>query len=166
MLDPTRQKFVESTLRGNGPKQAAIDAGLSEKTAASAGSRLRKDPKVVAALAAIGFATPGVSTEAHKPIHPRKPAPAAPEDQEPEDDPLADLPETTDSKEFYEAILSNPKVQLSKRMEAARQLLPYQHAKIGEKGKKETKADGAKAAAAGGNAYATRKPPSLKAVPN
>ena len=143
MLDPTRQKFVESTLRGNGPKQAAIDAGLSEKTAASAGSRLRKDPKVVAALAAIGFATPGVSTEAHKPIHPRKPAPAAPEDQEPEDDPLTDLPQTTDSKAFLEAVQANPNVQLSKRMEAARQLLPYQHARVGEKGKKESKQDAA-----------------------
>ena len=162
MLDPTRQKFVESTLRGNGPKQAAIDAGLSEKTAASAGSRLRKDPKVVAALAAIGFATPGVSPELVKPTT----SSAQQENEEVEDGSLDDLPETTDSKEFYEAILSNPKVQLSKRMEAARQLLPYQHAKIGEKGKKETKADGAKAAASGGNAYATRKPPSLKAVPN
>lgn len=159
MLDPTRQKFVESTLRGNGPKQAAIDAGLSEKTAASAGSRLRKDPKIVAALAAIGFATPGVYPEAHKPIHPRKPAPAAPEDQEPEDDPLDDLPQTTDSKAFLEAVQANPKVQLSKRMEAARQLLPYQHAKIGEKGKKETKADGAKQASTNGNAYASGRPP-------
>ena len=159
MLDPTRQKFVESTLRGNGPKQAAIDAGLSEKTAASAGSRLRKDPKVVAALAAIGFATPGVSPESVKATT----APAQRENEEAEDDPLDDLPETTDSKEFYEAILSNPKVQLSKRMEAARQLLPYQHAKIGEKGKKETKVDGAKAQAEGGNAYATGRPP-LKAV--
>lgn len=162
MLDPTRQKFVESTLRGNGPKQAAIDAGLSDKTAASAGSRLRKDPKVVAALAAIGFATPGVSAPAKTPAPQNSQSP----EPEPEDGHLDDLPVTTDSVEFYEAVLSNPRVPLSKRMEAAKNLLPYQHAKIGEKGKKETKADGAKAAAAGGNAYATRKPPSLKAVPN
>lgn len=164
MLDPTRQKFVESTLRGNGPKQAAIDAGLSEKTAASAGSRLRKDPKIVAALAAIGFATPGVSPEAHKPIHPRKPAPAIPEDQEPEDDPLDDLPRTGDSMEFLEAVVANPNIPLGRRLEAAKTLLPFQHAKIGEKGKKETKADGAKQAAAGSDAYATRRPPPLKAV--
>lgn len=137
MLDPTRQKFVESTLRGNGPKQAAIDAGLSEKTATSAGSRLRKDPKVVAALAAIGFATPGV-TDA-----PPKVARRDEEMPEDEDDPLADLPQTTDSKAFLEAVQSNPKVQLSKRMEAARQLLPYQHARVGEKGKKESKQDAA-----------------------
>lgn len=161
MLDPTRQKFVESTLRGNGPKQAAIDAGLSDKTAASAGSRLRKDPKVVAALAAIGFATPGVSAPAKTPVSQNSQS----TEPEPEDDLLDDLPVTTDSVEFYEAVLSNPRVPLSKRMEAAKNLLPYQHAKIGEKGKKETKADGAKAAAQQGNAYGSRRPP-LKAVPN
>lgn len=156
MLDPTRQKFVESTLRGNGPKQAAIDAGLSEKTAASAGSRLRKDPKVVAALAAIGFVTTGVNDAPPKP----RAAPVQDSDEELEDDPLADLPQTTDSKEFLEAVQSNPNVQLSKRMEAARQLLPYQHAKIGEKGKKETKQDAAKNASATGR-FATPAPPKL-----
>lgn len=160
MLDPTRQKFVESTLRGNGPKQAAIDAGLSEKTAASAGSRLRKDPKIVAALAAIGFATTGALPVVKTPA----PVAAVTADQEPEDDPLDDLPQTGDSLEFLEAVQANPRVPLSKRMEAAKNLLPYQHAKIGEKGKKETKADGAKQAAAGSDAYATRRPPPLKAV--
>lgn len=139
MLDPTRQKFVESTLRGNGPKQAAIDAGLSEKTAASAGSRLRKDPKVVAALAAIGFATPGVTDASPRAAKPDRPD----EEMSDEDDPLADLPQTTDSKAFLEAVQANPNVQLSKRMEAARQLLPYQHARVGEKGKKESKQDAA-----------------------
>lgn len=164
MLDPTRQKFVESTLRGNGPKQAAIDAGLSEKTAASAGSRLRKDPKVVTALAAIGFATPGVSPDAHKPIHPRKPAPAAPEDQESEDGPLDDLPQTGDSLEFLEAVQANPRVPLGRRIEVAKALLPFQHAKIGDKGKKATKEDGAKEAAQTDDVYGTRRPPSLTAV--
>lgn len=160
MLDPTRQKFVESTLRGNGPKQAAIDAGLSEKTAASAGSRLRKDPKIVAALAAIGFDTPGLPPTA------KTPAPVAAETagQEPEDDPLDDLPQTGDSMEFLEAVQANPRVPLGRRIEVAKALLPFQHAKIGEKGKKETKADGAKQAAAGSDAYATRRPPPLKAV--
>lgn len=160
MLDPTRQKFVESTLRGNGPKQAAIDAGLSEKTAASAGSRLRKDPKIVAALAAIGFATPGAPPAVKTP----DPVAAVPADQEPEDDPLDDLPQTGDSLEFLEAVQANPRVPLGRRIEVAKALLPFQHAKIGEKGKKETKADGAKQAAAGSDAYATRRPPPLKAV--
>lgn len=162
MLNEAQRKFVEATVRGATPKEAAIAAGLSENTARNAGARMRKHPKVVAALEAIGFATPGAPPV----VKTAAPVAAVPADQEPEDDPLDDLPQTGDSLEFLEAVQANPRVPLSKRMEAAKNLLPYQHAKIGEKGKKETKADGAKAAAAGVNAYATRKPPSLKAVPN
>lgn len=156
MLNATDEKFVAATVRGATPEEAAIAAGLSEKTARVAGARLRKKKSVVEALAAIGFTTPGLPI-----VIPAAAVPAPTAEPEPEFD---DLPITTDSIEFYEAIMSNPKIPLSKRMEAAKNLLPFQHAKIGEKGKKETKADGAKQAAAGGDAYATRKPPSLKAV--
>jgi phage terminase small subunit len=157
MLNPTDEKFLAATLRGATPEEAAIAAGLSEKTARVAGARLRKKPAIVEALAAIGIATTGAPTAGPKVTH-REP--------EPEDETIDDLPVTTDSVEFYEAVLSNPKIPLSKRMDAAKNLLPYQHAKIGEKGKKETKADGAKQVAAGVDAYATRKPPKLTAVSN
>jgi phage terminase small subunit len=158
MLNDTQRKFVEATLRGAGPKEAAIAAGLSPDTAGPAGARMRKHAKVIAALEAVGFATPGA------PQVVRAPAPPRPEaEQEPE---LDDLPQTTDSLEFLEAVQANPRIPLGRRMEAAKTLLPFQHAKIGEKGKKETKADGAKQAAAGTDAYATRKPPKLTAVSN
>ena len=158
MLNDTQRKFVEATLRGAGPKEAAIAAGLSPDTAGPAGARMRKHAKVIAALEAVGFATPGA------PPVVRAPAPLPPE-AEPEPE-VEDLPITTDSKEFYEAVLSNPKIPFSKRMDAAKNLLPYQHAKVGEKGKKETKADGAKELAGEKHAYGSRKPPALKAVPN
>lgn len=163
MLDQTRQKFVESTVRGNGPKQAAIDAGLSPKTATSSGSRLRKDPQVVAALAAIGFDTPGYVPPEQRVTHKQSEKPEALENEvEPElENPL---PETTDSLEFLEAVVAHPKMPLGRRMEAAKTLLPFQHAKIGEKGKKATKADGAAAAAAEGNKFGARAAP-LRAVP-
>ena len=157
MLNEAQQKFVEATLRGAGPKAAAIAAGLSENTAASAGSRMRKHPKIVAALAAIGFDTPGLPA-------PVKTTPAAEAPTEPEEAPLDDLPQTTDSLEFLEAVQANPRVPLGRRMEAAKTLLPFQHAKIGEKGKKATKADGAAAAAAEGNKFGARAAP-LRAVP-
>ena len=157
MLNPTDEKFLAATLRGATPEEAAIAAGLSEKTARVAGARLRKKPAIVEALAAIGIATPGAP-----PVGPK----VTPTEPEPEEEPIDDLPKTEDSLEFLEAVVANPRVPLGRRMEAAKTLLPFQHAKIGEKGKKETKADGAKQTAAGSNAYATRKPPSLKAVPN
>lgn len=165
MLDQTRQKFVESTVRGNGPKQAAIDAGLSPKTATASGSRMRKDPLVVAALAAIGFDTPGYVAPEHRATPKASEKPDALENEE--DPELEDpLPETTDSNTFLEAVLAHPRMPLGRRMEAAKLLQPYQHAKIGEKGKKESKADGAKELAEGRNAYGSRKPPKLSAVPN
>ena len=155
MLNPTDEKFLAATLRGATPEEAAIAAGLSEKTARVAGARLRKKPAIVEALAAIGITTPGIPTAGPKVTH---------SEPEPEEEPIDDLPKTEDSLEFLEAVVANPRIPLGRRMEAAKTLLPFQHAKIGEKGKKETKADGAKQTAGGGDVYATRKPPSLKAV--
>jgi len=157
MLNPTDEKFLQATLRGATPEEAAIAAGLSEKTARVAGARLRKKPAIVEALAAIGISTLGVPTTGPKVTH---------SEPQPEEHPIDDLPKTEDSLEFLEAVVANPRIPLGRRMEAAKTLLPFQHAKIGEKGKKETKADGAKQTAGGGDVYATRKPPSLKAVPN
>lgn len=155
MLNPTDEKFLAATLRGATPEEAAIAAGLSEKTARVAGARLRKKPAIVEALVAIGISTPGAPITIQT---------SKAQDPEAEEEPIDDLPKTEDSLEFLEAVVANPRIPLGRRMEAAKTLLPFQHAKIGEKGKKETKADGAKQTAGGGDVYATRKPPSLKAV--
>lgn len=157
MLNPTDEKFVAAIVRGLNQTEAAVAAGLSEKSAQAAGARLRKKKSVVDALAAIGFSTPGAPITI--------PTSKAPE---PEPEEVADigLPQTEDSLEFLEAVVANPNIPLGRRLEAAKTLLPFQHAKIGEKGKKETKADGAKEASQQGDAYGTRRPPSLKAVPN
>lgn len=47
-----KQKFVDAMLKSPNATEAAKAAGYAEKTAASAGSRLMKDPDVQAALAA------------------------------------------------------------------------------------------------------------------
>lgn len=159
MLNDTQRKFVEATVRGCTPKEAAIAAGLSENTARNAGARMRKEPKVVAALAAIGFDTPGLPLTVPEP----KKAPAAESLAEPEEVADIGLPQTEDSLEFLEAVVANPNIPLGRRLEAAKTLLPFQHAKIGEKGKKATKADGAQAAAAEGQKFGARPAP-LKAV--
>lgn len=156
MLNPTDEKFVAAIVRGLNQTEAAVAAGLSEKSAQAAGARLRKKKSVVAALAAIGFSTPGA------PIT----IPTS-KTQEPEPEEVADigLPQTEDSLEFLEAVVANPNIPLGRRLEAAKTLLPFQHAKIGEKGKKATKAEGAANAAAEGNKFGARAAPAaLKAV--
>lgn len=155
MLNPTDEKFLAATLRGATPEEAAIAAGLSEKTARVAGARLRKKPAIVDALAAIGIATPGAPTTGPKVTH---------SEPEPEEEPIDDLPKTEDSLEFLEAVVANPRIPLGRRMEAAKTLLPFQHAKIGESGKKKTKQEGAKELAEEGNTFGARKAPKLHAV--
>lgn len=155
MLNPTDEKFIAAILRGATPEEAAITAGLSEKTARVAGARLRKKKSIVDALAVIGISTPGVPVAGPAVTH---------SEPEPEEEPVDDLPKTEDSLEFLEAVVANPRIPLGRRMEAAKTLLPFQHAKIGEKGKKATKADGALAAAAEGNKFGARAAP-LRAVP-
>lgn len=155
MLNPTDEKFVAAIVRGLNQTEAAIAAGLSEKSAQAAGARLRKKKSVVDALAAIGFSTPGAPITI--------PASKA-QDPEAEEEPIDDLPKTEDSLEFLEAVVANPRIPLGRRMEAAKTLLPFQHAKIGESGKKKTKQEGAKELAEEGNTFGARKAPKLHAV--
>ena len=159
MLTETQERFFQATLRGEKPHQAALSAGLSPNSAKASGFRMRKHPAIVAALAAVGIATKNV-----KPTAPGAATESA--EDAAADIATVDIEATEDPKVFLTALMNSPKAGVKARLEAAKALLPFEHSKIGEKGKKATKADGAKETATGTNAYATRKPPSLKAVPN
>lgn len=157
MLTPTQELFFQATLRGEKPEQAAISAGL--KSPKPSGFRMRKHPAIVAALAAVGISTSGV-----------KPTKPGSTEQASEDDAAAELAtieiaETEDPKVFLTALMNCPKAGVKARLEAAKALLPFEHSKIGEKGKKATKAEGAANAAAEGNKFGARAAPAaLKAV--
>ena len=157
MLNPTQELFFKATLRGEKPEQAAISAGL--KSPKPAGFRMRKHPAIVAALAAVGIPTAGLP-----PKNPGANQPVADEDAAAE---LAtiEIPETEDPKVFLTALMNCPKAGVKARLEAAKALMPFEHSKIGEKGKKATKAESAANAAAEGNKFGARAAPSLKAVP-
>lgn len=155
MLNESQELFFKATLRGEKPEQAAISAGLSPKTAKAAGFRMRKHPAIVAALAAVGIGTKAAPTG--------KPE-ANGEESEP-DIVTIEIPETEDPKVFLTALMNCPKAGVKARLEAAKALLPFEHSKIGEKGKKVTKAEGAKDLAEEGNTFGARKAPKLQAVP-
>lgn len=131
MLNESQELFFKATLRGEKPEQAAISAGLSPKTAKAAGFRMRKHPAIVAALAAVGIGTKATPTS--------KPE-ANPEESEP-DIVTIDIPETEDSLVFLGALMNCPKAGVKARLEAAKALAPFQHPRVGEKGKKESKQD-------------------------
>lgn len=131
MLNESQELFFKATLRGEKPEQAAISAGLSPKTAKAAGFRMRKHPAIVAALAAVGIGTKSAPTS--------KPE-ANGEESEP-DIVTIDIPETEDSLVFLGALMNCPKAGVKARLEAAKALAPFQHPRVGEKGKKESKQD-------------------------
>lgn len=139
MLNESQELFFKATLRGEKPEQAAISAGLSPKTAKAAGFRMRKHPAIVAALAAVGISTKNAPSS--------KPA-ASTEESEP-DIVTIEIPETEDPKIFLTALMNCPKAGVKARLEAAKALLPFEHAKPGEKGQKEKRAEAAKEAAKG-----------------
>jgi phage terminase small subunit len=147
MLNEKQELFFKATLRGEKPEQAAISAGLSPNSAKAAGFRMRKHPAIVAALAAVGIGT--------------KAAPSGkPEATADEPDIVTiEIPETEDPKVFLTALMNCPKAGVKARLEAAKALLPFEHAKPGEKGQKERKAEAAKEAGKG--RFATAGAPKL-----
>jgi phage terminase small subunit len=155
MLNESQELFFKATLRGEKPEQAAISAGLSAKTAKAAGHRMRKHPAIVAALAAVGIQTKGAPT-----AKPTLDGPSE-ESESAADFATVEIAETDDPKVFLTSLMNCPKAGVKARLEAAKALLPYDHSKLGDKGKKETKADGAKELSGARSTYGSRKPPRL-----
>jgi len=131
-LTGKRRRFADAVLAGKSNKDAAIAAGYSAKTAGPAGSRLVKEPAVAAYIAA----TKAAAKEYPVPLPPK-----------PFDPANAVL--YSDPKAFLTAAMNDGQLPEKLRVEAAKALLPFVHQRKGEGGKKEEKANAAKAAQTG-----------------
>jgi len=136
-LTNKKRAFVEAIEHGASKRDAAIAAGYSAATASAAGSRLFKDPAVQAELERRAF------NKTPTPSEPPKPEP-----EEPRFDIQAALM-FRDPKAFLLAVMNDTKSEAKLRVEAAKTLMPFVHARKGEGGKKEEKEAAAKAAASG-----------------
>lgn len=153
--------FADAVLAGKTNKEAAIIAGYSAKTASPAGSRLVKDKQVAAYLAIHRAQAESAAGEVAQPAQPAQPAPAPTEPEKPK--PTFDLGKAiqhTDPKNFLIAAMNDIELGEKLRIDAAKALMPFMHAKKGESGKKE---DAAAAAAKAGNSgrFASGAPPKL-----
>lgn len=143
-LTAKKKAFAQSKHDGADNKQAAIFAGYSPESASQAGSRLAKDPDVIAHIERLK-----INTEVKV-------------DSKPEPRPIITKKDIetagnrADPLKFLEEIWTDPVEDMKMRMDAAKAALPYFHGKVAEKGKKESQVDDAKAAATGGGKYATR----------
>lgn len=148
-LTEKQQKFVDGLLAGMPNKEAALQAGYAEASADVQASRMKSHPKVKAALQAGGYGK-RMSDEG--------------------DDENSKYGLRTDYKsslDMLQHVYNNPKMTMTARMQAAIQALPYEHAKIGEKGKKEKRAEEAEKQAGEGKFQTGRPPrgrPALRAV--
>lgn len=143
-LTAKKKAFAQAKHDGANNKEAAIFAGCSPETASQAGSRMAKDPDVIAHIERLK-----INTEVKV-------------DSKPEPRPIITKKDIetagnrADPLKFLEEIWTDPVEDMKMRMDAAKAALPYFHGKVADKGKKESQADDAKAAATGGGKYATR----------
>ncbi|AMA46249.1 terminase small subunit [Pseudomonas alabamensis] len=179
-LTPKKRAFIEALREGASNRDAAIAAGCPEKTASAAGSRLAKDPDVIAELhklEALGLLPPvvksvkaDVKAPPAKPPKPAKePAPvdpdpadaAEPPEAEPAGFDLAQVLLHRDPKDFLLSVMNDLGTEPKLRVDAAKALMPFVHQRKGEGGKKEQAKQ--KAAEVGAGKFGTRRGP-LKAV--
>lgn len=150
-LTGKKRAFADAVLAGFSNKEAAIRAGYSAATASAAGSRLVKDKEVAAYLA---------QRRAGAPAGAAAPAAPAPEEKRPAFD-LAKALQHSDPKTFLLAAMNDTELAEKLRIDAAKALMPFVHAKKGEAGKKAAQADAAKQVA---SRFAAGAPPRLAAA--
>ncbi|PQV50981.1 terminase small subunit [Paraburkholderia sp. BL21I4N1] len=149
-----KRLFADAVLAGKSNRDAAIAAGYSAATASAAGSRLVKDKDVVAYLVERrkkGGAKPKPA-QAETDAAITKAAVAAGFD-------LNTILTFSDPKAFLLAAMNDQNTEPKLRVDAAKTLMPFMHAKMAEAGKKDAKADAAKKAGAG--KFAATVPPKL-----
>lgn len=144
-LTKKQRAFVVNKVAGVANRDAAIAAGYSVAGAAVAADKLMRNPAIRTAIKA--------TTKDQASAAPSD-KPAMPRDRY--DDPMA----------FLQDVMNHDGLPIAMRADAAKQLLPYQHARLGEKGKKESKKENAREASRGGKFSIPKAPPTLHVVRN
>ena len=160
--------FAQAVADGMSNKDAAISAGYSEKTAAQQGSKLSKNPEIIAYIEKLTSAkklTPKneqLTSEKPKQSNPVQVVKVEKIEFGPEQahgqfvgrDEIA-IGSHEDPLEYLKSVWMDKEQDEELRVACAKAALPYVHGKVADKGKKQTKAEEAKAAAKGGGKFGT-----------
>lgn len=146
-LTAKMKAFAQAIADGESKKDAAISAGYPEKTAMQQGSKLSKNPEIIAYIDQCSSAKK--LTSKAKKLTPEKSKVNSADSCE-NDNPLSDESYARDDPLQFLIDVMNGSDDMFMRVNAAKAALPYIHGKVAEKGKKETKADDAKKATQGG----------------
>lgn len=145
-LTEKKRRFADALMSGASQAEAAVAAGYSEKTAKQQGYKLARDADVQRHIE-------------------RTKALAGEKKQAGDEGRQVNLGDLTrqfdDPADFLRWVMNKPDEEMRLRQDSAKALMPYEHARLGEAGKKGQKADAAKQAGQGRFASA---PPPLRAV--
>lgn len=144
-LTAKQRAFVVNKAAGVQNRDAAIAAGYAVAAADVTAAKLLKKPAIVSAIKAATKAQ-GVDIDSGQPSMPSD--------------------KYADAMSFLVDVMNHTKLPIAQRADAAKQLLPYHHARIGEAGKKEKAKDRAHALVGGRAKFAPKGAPQLRVVPN
>ena len=150
-LTEQQRKYAEARMAGLSIKDSALAAGCPPKTASQAGSRLEKHPSVLAHLARL------------KKIESDS-TPAAGRDTVAQNHGEDEAEFFEDPKDLLKHAMNDRALDMKARLQAAIALLPFEHQKLGESGKKEQKDVAAQSAVSGRFSPAAPPPTQLKLV--
>ena len=142
-LTEKKRRFVAAIEKGCNQTEAAIQAGYSENGARQAASRLMRDDSVVAAL------------DRRRKVNEAK---TEAKDSGRQLNVMEMSKMFSDPEQFLLALMNDLAEDVRLRFEAAKVLMPYKHARVGEVGKKEARQEAGKAKAQSGR-FATPEPP-------
>lgn len=144
-MDERRLRFCKLIVENVGKRDAAVQAGYSPRTGASIASRLLKEKAIKAKIEELRRER---------------------DEQIAEDDERKLKAHYDSSLDLFRDVYNNPKLPFSVRMAAAKEALPYEHGKVGPKGKRGSVKDEAEAVANGGgkSKFAPGARPALRAV--
>ena len=126
LLNDKQELFARNMAAGQNQKKSCINAGYSEKGAAAAASRLMRNPEILARIKELRAQPEGLNNDINKVV--KSPHAAMPAQMVPNKDPML----------FLENVMNDERWAPKLRVDAAKTLMPYVHARIGETGKKET----------------------------
>lgn len=149
-LTKQQSAYAEARFAGAGKRDAALAAGCPPKTATQAAAKLEKHPNVIAHLARLKSLESDAS-------------PAAGRDPVPEGVELSGE-FFEDPKDLLRHAMNDRRLDPKTRIQAAVALLPFEHQKLGESGRKDKQATAAEDAVTGRFKPATPPSQQLKLV--
>ena len=163
-LTPKMRKFAHAVVDGMSNKDSAITAGYEEKTASQAGTRLAKNPEILAYIEKLKadkkLKQGGEKLKVEVKAEIVEVQVAEPRHEQPRSefigrDEIA-IGSHEDPLEYLKSVWMDKGQDEELRVACAKAALPYVHGKVADKGKKQTQEDEARATAKSGGKFATR----------